>query len=79
MLKDKYDLITFSLVLEHIENLDFVFFEIAKVINKDGMVYIGVLYPFKQYNGTKARFETEKGLQIVTCFNDNISDFLASI
>ncbi|MCZ8217204.1 MAG: SAM-dependent methyltransferase, partial [Cyclobacteriaceae bacterium] len=36
---------------------------------------ISELHPFKQYNGTKARFETENGLEIVQCFNHNISDF----
>lgn len=28
--------------------------------------------------GSKARFETENGFQIVTCFNHNISDFTNS-
>ena len=73
-----FDLATFSLVLEHIENLDGIFEKLSKVINDNGYVYIGELHPFKQYNGTKARFETENGLQIVTCFNHNISDFTNS-
>ena len=71
-----YDLITFSLVLEHIENLDFIFSEVSKVLQHDGMVYIGELHPFKQYAGSKARFQTEDGVQVVTCFNHHISDFL---
>ncbi|HSP88730.1 MAG TPA: hypothetical protein VLN45_11390, partial [Ignavibacteriaceae bacterium] len=41
-----------------------------------GYVYIGELHPFKQYSGSKARFETEKGLEILNCFIHNISDFL---
>jgi ubiquinone/menaquinone biosynthesis C-methylase UbiE len=61
---EKFDLVTFSLVLEHIENLDKIFKEVSKVITVDGYVYIGELHPFKQYTGTKARFENEKGLQI---------------
>lgn len=73
-----YDLATFSLVLEHIENLDLVFQKLYEVINTNGIVYIGELHPFKQYNGSKARFENEDGLQIVTCFNHNISDFISS-
>ena len=64
--------------MEHIENLDGIFEKLSKVINDNGYVYIGELHPFKQYNGTKARFETENGLQIVTCFNHNISDFTNS-
>ncbi|PKP28806.1 MAG: SAM-dependent methyltransferase, partial [Bacteroidetes bacterium HGW-Bacteroidetes-18] len=47
----------------------------ANSIKNDGYVYIGELHPFKQYSGTKARFETEEGLQIVHCFNHHISDF----
>lgn len=71
----QFDLATFSLVLEHIERLDNIFEKLSKVVSDNGYVYIGELHPFKQYNGTKARFETENGLQTVTCFNHNISDF----
>ncbi|MCY7309591.1 MAG: SAM-dependent methyltransferase, partial [Chitinophagaceae bacterium] len=39
-------------------------------------VYISELHPFKQYAGSKARFETENGLQIVDCFTHHISDFV---
>jgi ubiquinone/menaquinone biosynthesis C-methylase UbiE len=76
--KDKFDLISFSLVLEHIENLDHIFRETSKVLLPGGHVYIGELHPYKQYLGTKARFETEEGLQILDCYNHNISDFLSS-
>jgi ubiquinone/menaquinone biosynthesis C-methylase UbiE len=75
---EKFDLVTFSLVLEHIENLDDVFEKLAKVTTPNALVYIGELHPFKQYTGTKARFETEEGLQIVSCFNHHISDFTAA-
>jgi ubiquinone/menaquinone biosynthesis C-methylase UbiE len=71
-----YDLVTFSLVLEHIRDLDFVFKETAAVLKTGGHVYIGELHPFKQYSGSKARFETEQGLQVVECFNHHISDFI---
>lgn len=73
-----FDLISFSLVLEHIENLDHIFKEVYKKLNEDGLVYIGELHPFKQYTGSKARFETEQGLQIVQCYDHNISDFIQS-
>jgi ubiquinone/menaquinone biosynthesis C-methylase UbiE len=75
---DKFDLVSFSLVLEHIENLDHIFSEVSKVLLPGGFIYIGELHPFKQYTGTKARFETEEGLQILDCFNHNISDFIQS-
>lgn len=73
-----YDLVTFSLVLEHIENLTELFQKVSKATNSNGLIYIGELHPFKQYSGTKARFDTKEGQQIVTCFNHNISDFTQS-
>jgi predicted TPR repeat methyltransferase len=73
-----FDLVSFSLVLEHIENLDHIFKEVYKKLDEPGFVYIGELHPFKQYTGSKARFETEEGLQIVQCYNHHISDFIQS-
>ncbi|MEJ7678640.1 MAG: methyltransferase domain-containing protein [Segetibacter sp.] len=58
---ETYDLVSFSLVLEHIENLDYIFKEVSTSVNAGGYVYIGELHPFKQYLGTKARFEQKTG------------------
>ena len=73
--KIQYELVTFSLVLEHIQNLDHIFHEASKSLAKGGIVYLGEPHPFKQYEGSKARFETENGIQVVECFNHHISDF----
>lgn len=73
--KNNFDLVTFSLVLEHIEYLGDIFIKIKNVTKRNAYVYIGELHPFKQYSGSKARFETARGTNIVTCFNHNISDF----
>lgn len=72
----KYDLVSFSLVLEHIENLEPVFYKASEAIVPGGYMYIGELHPFKQYAGSKARFTTDEGEQVVTCFNHHISDFV---
>jgi ubiquinone/menaquinone biosynthesis C-methylase UbiE len=72
----KYELVSFSLVLEHIENLEPVFNKISKIIAAGGYVYIGELHPFKQYVGSKARFTTDEGEQVVSCFNHHLSDFI---
>lgn len=72
----KYDLVTFSLVLEHIEDLGAIFEKLSGLLQSGGHVYIGELHPFKQYTGSKARFETESGVQVVTCFNHHISEFV---
>ncbi len=71
-----YDLVSFSLVLEHIENLEHIFSETAAALKSGGYIYIGELHPFKQYTGSKARFETTEGVLIVDCFTHHISDFV---
>lgn len=71
-----YDLATFSLVLEHIEDLQDIFSKLSMVMRTGALVYIGELHPFKQYIGTKARFETNEGRQELTCFNHHISEFI---
>ena len=71
----QFDLITCSLALEHIENIDFVFQEARRVLKKGGRFYLGELHPFKQYKGSKARFDTENGVFVLDCFVHNISDF----
>ena len=76
--ENSFDLITCSLVLEHIENLDFVFQQAGKVLRNSGCFYIGELHPFKQYAGSKARFDTATGVFELECFNHHISDFFAS-
>ncbi len=70
-----FDLITFSLVLEHIKDLRPAFEKASAHLQIGGMVYVGELHPFKQYNGTKARFGLEHETTVLTCFNHHISDF----
>ena len=72
----EYDLIIFSLVLEHIYNLDHIFKEASKSLKTGGHIYIGELHPYKQYAGIKASFDTKEGHQIVGCFDHHISDFI---
>lgn len=71
-----FNLVSFSLVLEHIENLSAVFAEASRVLKNDGLLYIGELHPFKQYSGTKARFDNGNGIFELECFVHHISDFL---
>ncbi len=71
-----YDLVSFSLVLEHILNLDHVFQEASRALKAGGYVYLGELHPYKQYAGTKARFDTEAGRQVVNCYDHHASDFI---
>src|SRR5258707_1369665 len=71
-----YDLITCNLVLEHIENLSHIFYEAARALQSNGKFFINELHPFKQYQGTKARFEKETGTVQVDAFVHHISDFI---
>jgi len=74
--KEKFDLVSFSLVLEHIQNIEAVFNKINQVTESGAFVYIGELHPFKQYAGSKARYTAPEGEQIVTCYTHNMSDFI---
>lgn len=73
-----FDLITCSLALEHIENIDFVFAEASRVLRSGGRFYFGELHPFKQYQGTKARFETGSGVFELECFVHHVAEFFAA-
>lgn len=76
--ENSFDLITCSLALEHIENLDFIFEKANKVLRENGRFYIGELHPFKQYQGSKARFETNSGVFELECFVHHISEFFGA-
>jgi ubiquinone/menaquinone biosynthesis C-methylase UbiE len=72
-----FELAVFSLVLEHIQDLNAVFKKLSKVISTKGYVYIGELHPFKQYSGSKARFKNTEGIeQILTSFTHHISEYV---
>jgi malonyl-CoA O-methyltransferase len=69
------DLITSSLILEHVEALGFVFEQARNILSAGGRFYVCELHPFKQYEGSKARFETEDGLQVTECFQHHMTDY----
>ncbi len=70
------DLITCSLVLEHIADLAFVFAEAARALASEGHFFICELHPFKQYLGSKANFQGDEGRIELPAFVHHISDFL---
>jgi len=73
---ERFNLVVCSLVLEHIDNIQEVIKKIAGHLTIGGILYIGELHPFKQYTGSKPRFETESGEQIVAAFTHHITDFI---
>src|SRR5574341_358316 len=70
-----YDLVVCNLVLEHIQDLSHIFSEAARVLETKGKFFINELHPFRQYRGTKARFERQASTIEVEAFIHHISDF----
>lgn len=70
------DIILCSLVLEHIENLRFIFSEAARILNEKGLFWIRELHPFRHYIGSRAYFH-QKGEKVeIKAFTHHISDFV---
>ena len=70
------DLITSSLTLEHIKNLDHIFSQANQKLNKNGLFFISELHPFKQYLGSKAQYETESGTKELEVYIHHISEYI---
>lgn len=75
---EKTSLIICSLVLEHIENIDFIFEQAAKTLDDNGCFYICELHPFKQLEGSRAKFEQGNELIQLEYFIHHISDFFTA-
>jgi ubiquinone/menaquinone biosynthesis C-methylase UbiE len=71
-----YDLVVCNLVLEHIEDLSFIFAEAFRTLVRGGKFFVNELHPFRQYVGKKARFDTKEGVTEITAFVHHISDFV---
>lgn len=75
---DPASLVTCSLVLEHIEDIDFVFTQAANTLQQGGLFYVCELHPYKQLQGSQARFEREGELVRIEYFIHHISEFFAA-
>jgi len=73
---DAFELITCNLVLEHIQDLNHIFTQAARTLRSGGWFLINELHPFKQYGGTKARFERGADIVEVDVFIHHISEFV---
>ena len=71
-----YDLLACNLVLEHIADLSHIFSEAARVLSPRGIFLINELHPFKQYRGSRARFERSESTVKVDAFVHHISEFI---
>lgn len=70
------ELIACNLVLEHIEDISFVFSEAFRTLTEGGHLFMCELHPFRQYQGTKARFQRDQGRIEIQAFTHHISDYL---
>ncbi|MCA9953912.1 MAG: methyltransferase domain-containing protein [Anaerolineales bacterium] len=73
-----FDLVTFNLILEHIEDLEFVMGQASRTLKVGGLLLISELHPFRQYLGGQARFTREDSTTLIPAFTHHISDFLAA-
>ncbi len=73
------DVVTASLVLEHIEELAVVFAEAARVLRPGGWLWTSELHPARQRRGSKARFEDAQGRShSPECFIHGFADYVAA-
>jgi len=70
------DLITCSLTLEHIKDLDFIFNQAYEKIKSGGKFFISELHPARQYLGSKAKYETENGIEELEVYVHHLSEYL---
>ncbi len=70
-----YDLVTINLVLEHIENLNTIFHQSHRHLKDDGYLFVSELHPFKQFTGSKARFELNNKTNVLEVYSHSVSEF----
>jgi len=76
-LEDKSaDVITCSLVLEHIENLEFIFSEANRILMDSGEFFISELHPYRQYQGKKANYIRNNEKIEITAYKHDVSEFV---
>ena len=73
---DLFDLVVCNLVLEHVEDLQFVFKEASRVLKDRGRFFVCEFHPFRQYQGTQARFQRANQTTHIPAFVHHTTDFL---
>lgn len=70
------DLVACDLVLEHIEDLTFVFSEAARSLVEGGRFFVCELHPYWQYQGAQATFRRGEEKIEIPAFVHHISSYL---
>ena len=74
--EDSFDLVACNLVLEHVQDLSFVFAQAARVLKEGGSFFVCELHPFRQYQGKQAVFSGAEGETRIPAYVHHISDFI---
>ncbi len=70
------DLVSFNLVLEHVQALAPVLQQAARALKPGGRVLVSELHPFKQYQHSQARFMGEDGVEVrIPAYTHHVSDY----
>jgi len=72
------DLVTSSLTLEHIRDLDHIFKQTNRTLTQNGLFFISELHPYKQYGGSGARFNLEDETVNIEVFTHHLTDYIDS-
>ena len=72
------DLVTSSLTLEHIEDLNPIFEQSNQTLVRNGLFFISELHLYKQYGGSDARFTMESKTVHIKVFTHHLTDYIDS-
>ena len=70
-----FALVACNLVLEHIEELEPIFYQASQSLTVGGRFFISELHPFRQYQGVQANFQREQETITIEAFVHHLSDF----
>jgi ubiquinone/menaquinone biosynthesis C-methylase UbiE len=72
------DVVIAMLILEHVEKLEPVFAEAARVLNTGGQFFLCELHPMRQLTGGQAQFSNTKTgeRQLISAFLHDVSDYV---
>jgi len=77
-LRQTFDGIVANLVLEYVKHLEHVFREARRVLLPSSLLYIGELHPYKQLQGTQAKYRNAETGQdvLVPAFHHHVSEYI---
>jgi ubiquinone/menaquinone biosynthesis C-methylase UbiE len=73
-----FDLVTESLVLEHVAELGPIFAEAGRVLRPGGALIVLELHPYRQLAGKQARFEADDETVLVPAFVHSVSELVTA-